>query len=226
MAKLIVVAFKKDTYRRVRRSLLAAVLGFALPSASVPVVAADKTVKESAELGDRTAKTSKDVDKYVAQLAKTEAALSSVSGAQGKNLKKRYEVFSKEVKNLEEAQKHATTDINEMQSNGAKYFSAWDESIAQISNPELKQASVERRSKVIKDHDELTASLRAVGLELQPFMTSLHDVRTFLSTDLSPANVSKASEMIRQSQADAQALENAIAPVQAQLKQLVSEAPR
>jgi chromosome segregation ATPase len=118
--------------KRARKPLIAALLGFALTSVSARAVAASDTFKQSAELGQRTAKTSKDIDKYVAQLGKTEAALSSVSGAQGKDLKKRYESFSKEVKNLEEAQKHATSDINEMQSNGAKYFSSWDESIAQI----------------------------------------------------------------------------------------------
>ncbi|HXY13642.1 MAG TPA: DUF2959 family protein [Terriglobales bacterium] len=211
--------------KRARTSLTVALFGFVLTSASALVVSAD-TLKQSAELGKRTAKTSRDVDKYVAQLDKAEVALSALSGAQGKNLKKRYESFSKEVKNLEEAQKHATSDINEMQSNKEKYFSSWDESIAKISSPQLKQASVERRSKAIKDHDELTANLSDVGRELQPFMTSLHDVQTFLAADLSPANVSKASEMIRQSQVDAQALKDKIAPVQAQLKQFASEAPK
>jgi hypothetical protein len=150
--------------------------GWALAPARVG--AADDTFKQSAELAKRMSKTSEDVDKYVTQLDKTEQALSSVSQAQGKDLKKRYESFSKEVENLEDAQKHATTDIDEMKSTGAEYFAAWDTSIAQMSNPELKQASTERRSKVMKDHDDLTATLKS-----------------FMETDLSSENVGKAEEM-------------------------------
>ena len=97
--------------------------------------------KRSAELGKRTAKTSQDVDKYVTQLDKTEQALSSVSPAQDKGSKKRYQSFSKEVNKLERAQKHATSDIDEMKSTGTEYFSSWDKSIAQMSNPELRQAA-------------------------------------------------------------------------------------
>jgi F0F1-type ATP synthase membrane subunit b/b' len=130
------------------------------------------------------------------------------------------------VKSLEEAQKHATSDINEMRSKGAEYFTSWDGSIAQISDPGLRQSSIERRSKLMKDHDELAATLGDIGRDLRPFMTNLHDVETFLGANLSAANVSKARDMIQKSQADARALKKEIAPAQSQLKQFVSEAPR
>ncbi len=208
------------------RSLTTAFLGVALAFASALAGAAQNTFKQSAELGKRTAKTSNDVDKYVAQLDKTEEALTAVSQAQVKDLKRRYESFSREVKSLEEAQKHATADIDEMRSKGAEYFSSWEESIAQISDPQLKQASMERRSKVMKDHDELAATLSDIGRDLQPFMSNLHDVETFLGTDLSPANVSNASERIQKSRADAQTLKERVARAQTQLKQFVSEAPK
>jgi uncharacterized protein YoxC len=184
------------------------------------------TFKQSAELAKRTSKTSEDVDKYVAQLDKTEEALSSVGQAQSKDLKKRYESFSRELNNLEDAQKHTTADIDEMKSTGAQYFAAWDASIAQMSDPGLKQASTERRSKVMKDHDELAATLVHIGSELQPFMSTLLDLKAFMGTDLSTENVGKAVEMIQKSQAGAQALKGQIAGVQTTLKQFLTEAPK
>jgi chromosome segregation ATPase len=188
--------------------------------------AAGDVFKNSAELGKRTAKTSEDVDKYVAQLDKTEQALSSVSQAQGSELKKHYESFSKELSSLEKAQTNATSDINEMKSTGAEYFSSWDTSITQMSNPELKQASAERRVKVMKDHDDLAAALSDIGGDLQPLMSNLHDLKAFLEADLSPANVDKASGMIQKSQADAQGLKGKIASVQTTLKQFLNESPK
>jgi chromosome segregation ATPase len=214
------------TYKPIRWLLMMVCCSLVVTMAPSQVGAAGDTFKRSAELAKRTSRTSKDVDKYVAQLDKTEQALSSVSQAQGKDLKNRYESFSKEVDNLEKAQKHATTDIDEMKSTGAEYFAAWDTSIAEMSNPELKQASTERRSKVMKDHDELAATLGEIGSQLQPFMSNLHDLRAFMETDLSTVNVGKAHGMIQKSQDDAQALKEQIAGVQTTLKQFLSEAPK
>ncbi len=200
------------------------ILGLSL--AITPIRAAGDTFKQSAELGKRTAKTSDDVDKYVAQIDKTEQALASVTQAQGKDLRKRYESFSREINSLEESQKQATSDIDQMKSTGSEYFSAWDTSITQMSNPELKQASTERRSKIMKDHDDLAASLNDIGNQLQPFMSNLHDLKAFMETDLSPENIGKASAMIQRSQSDALALKGKIAGVQATLKEFLSEAPK
>ena len=213
-------------YTSIRRQLVTGFCILGLSLATTPIRAAGDTFKQSAELGKRTAKTSEDVDKYVVQLDKTEQALSLVSQAQGKDLKKRYESFSREISSLEAAQKQATSDIDEMKSTGSEYFSAWDTSIAEISNPELKQASTERRSKIMKDHDDLAASLNDIGSQLQPFMSNLHDLKAFMETDLSPENVGKARAMIQKSQADALALKGKIAGVQATLKQFLSEAPK
>ena len=186
-------------------------------------VAADETFKQSADLKDKTAKTSKDIDKYVAQLDKTEQVLAAVGQAEGKELKKRYESFSKEVHELEEDQKHATSDIDEMKTTGAEYFTSWDASINQMSNPDLKQASIERRAKVVKDHDELAATLTDIASQLQPFMSNLQDLKSFLGTDLSPANVGKAGDMIQKSQADALALKQKIAGAQTTLRRFLTE---
>jgi chromosome segregation ATPase len=207
----------------VRKLLGTTVCSLALTFAAARAGAAGDTFKQSAELKEKTAKTSKDIDKYVLQLDKTEQALSAVSHAQGKDLKKQYQSFSKEVKELEEAQKHATSDIDGMKATGAEYFSSWETSIEQMSNPELKQASTDRRSKVMKDHDELAAALNDIGSQLQPFMSNLQDVKSFLGTDLGSANVGNAGKMIQTSQADAQALKDKIASVQTTLKQFLSE---
>jgi chromosome segregation ATPase len=215
-----------NTDNAVRRVLMMAFCSLVVTLAPARVGAAGDTFKQSAELSKRMSKTSEDVDKYVAQLDKTEDTLSSVRQAEVKDLKKRYESFSKEVNNLEDAQKRAIADIDDMKSTGADYFSSWDTSIAQMSDPGLRQASTERRTKVMKDHDELTASLSDIGSQLQPFMSNLHDLRAFLGTDLSPANVGQAGDMIQKSQADAQALKGKIAGVQTTLKQFLNEAPK
>lgn len=213
-------------YKPIRRLFMTAICSLAVTFIVVQARADGDTFKQSAELGKRTAKTSDDINKYVAQLDKTEQALSDVGQAASKDVRKRYESFSEEVNKLEDAQKHVTSDIDDMKSTGADYFSAWDTSIGQISDPDLRQASADRRLKVMKDHDDLAASLDDIGRQLLPFISNLHDLRAFLETDLSSTNVSKAGEMIQKSQTDAQALKDKIAGVQTTLRQFLSETPR
>jgi chromosome segregation ATPase len=215
---------KNKTFPRLLMSVFCCCLGVTFATTRAGAVA--NTFKQSAQLGKRTAKASKAVDRYVTQLDKTEQALSSVNQAQGKDLKKRYNSFSKQVNQLEKAQKHAIASIDEMKSTSRNYFSSWDTSIAQMSSPELRQASTERRSKIMKDDDDLAANLSDIGRQLRPFMSNLQDLKAFLGTDLSPANVDKASGMIQKSQSDAQSLKDKIAGVQTTLKQFLSEAPK
>jgi uncharacterized protein YhaN len=213
-------------YKPIRILLMMAFCSVALTFPAARVGAVGDTFKESGELRNRTAKTSRDVNEYVTQLGKTERALFLVSQAQSNDLRKRYESFSKEVDKLEEAQARVISDIDKMKSTGVEYFSSWDKANAQISAPELRQASAERRSKVMKDHHELADALSEIGLQLQPFMSNLRDLKASLGADLSPTNVGKASEMIRASQTDAQALKDKIADVQTTLKQFLSETPK
>ena len=209
--------------RSIQTLLIAALCSLAITLAgSRPCVAAD-TFKQSSELKGKTSKTSKDIDKYVSELDKTEQVLSAVSQVEGRELKKRYESLSREVKELVEAQKHATSDIEDMKATGAAYFSSWDATIAQMSDPDLKQASAERRSRVMKDHQELAATLSGLDDQLQPFMSNLQDLKSFLGADPSPENVAKAAGMIQKSQADAQALKRTIAEVQKTLKRFLGE---
>ena len=75
----------------------------------------------------------------------------------------------------------------------------------------------------MKDHDALAATLSDIGSQLQPFMSNMQDLKSFLGTDLSPVNVGKAGDMIQKSQADALALKEKIAGAQTTLRQFLSE---
>ena len=81
------------TYKPVGRLLMAALCSLAVTSAAAGVQPARDTFKRSTELGKRTANTSAAVDKYVAQLDKTEQALSSVKSSPGEGLQEAVSVF-------------------------------------------------------------------------------------------------------------------------------------
>ena len=214
------------SYKSIRTLSIAALCSFAATVAAARGGVVPDTFKQSANLEKRTAKTSEDLDKYVAKLDKTEHALFLVSQAKDGDLRKRYESFCQKEKKLEVAQKRATADIDGMKLAAAEYFTSWDTSINRMSDPELRQTGAERRSKAMHDHDGLSATLGAIGRQLKPLMSDLNDLKAFLDADLSPANVGKASEIIQKSQSDARVLKDNIADVQTTLKRFLNEAPK
>lgn len=204
------------------RTLLITALCFLILMSS-PAYAAtpDDAFKASRQLRKTTERTLSDVDKYGSQLDDTERALSEVGNADADNLRKRYESLSKAINGLEKAHERTTAQIGKMRSVGTVYFSTWDKTDEQIQDLELRLASARRRSIVVEKHRDLADTLSAIGLELQPFMSHLRDIESFLGADLSPANVGKARDMIEESRVEADVLKERIKRVQTMLEQFL-----
>ena len=212
------------TYTLIRTLLIFAICDLILLLFAVNAGAAattDDTAKASRQLRKTTERTLRDVNKYVSQLDETEQALSQVKKADDGNLRKRYGSFSGEVSDLEKAQTRAMAEIGKMRSVGTDYFSSWDKANTQIQDQELRLASSRRRAIVVEKHRVLADALSEIGVRLQPFMSHLHDIKSFLGADLSPANVAKAREMIEESRIEADALKERIKNVQAMLEEFL-----
>ena len=207
-------------------SVLALSLFLGLTGSWESASARDGALEQSDRLARRTARASEDIDRFVARLDRTERALEALSEAQGKNLRPRYQSFTKQVKNLEAAEKVARSHIHEMKATGVQYASSWDAENAKIVNPELRQASVDRRAARMKEYEELGATLNEIEGRIRPFMGNLRDLGAFLGVDLSRDHVRTAADAIQKSQEDAQTLKKSIAPVQARLRQFRNDAPR
>ena len=212
-------------YKLIRPFLIAAFCCFvATSSAQGP--GTDDTFKESGELRKRTTRTVGDMDRYINQLDKVDRALHQVDKAKSDDLRSRYDSFSKELAKLEEAQAKAISDIQKMKMTDTEYFTSWAKANSQIADTDLRYTSAARRSRVIERHRDVSDALSDIGVQLQPFMSDLRDVRAFLGADLSPNSVGKASERIRASRSDAQSLKDRVASVQTRLKDFLRETPK
>jgi hypothetical protein len=215
----------------IRQSLIHILLMVALFSLSAIVAAGQddlsaQAFRESGELRKREEKAAEDIDKYAVQLDKTERTLARIARAERNELRNRFESFSRELNKLEEAQKRAISSLDKMKATGVEYFSSWEKANASISDPELREAAARRRSRVMMKHIELARALGDIGLQVQPFMSSLRDLKAFLGADLSPGNVARAGERIQACQAEAEALKSSIAEVQTMFKRFLSEMPK
>lgn len=211
-------------FRIIRILLFAAICG-SITTAAAQDDVSGKAFKESALLKKREQSAAKDIDKYAIQLDKTGRALTRLGRADGKDLRKHYESFSKELKKLGEAQERAISSLDRMKATGVEYFSSWEKANASISDPELREIAAQRRSLVMLSHIELGRAVGDIGLQLQPFMGGAHDLRAFLGADLTPENVRRAGDRIHACQADVEALKSRIGEVQTTFKRLLNEMP-
>lgn len=184
--------------------------------------AAREAFKGSAEFRDAVAETAASVEEYVLQLEKTDRSLARLSRSDG-DLGRRYESFAKDLRKLEKAQKNAASTIEKMRTQETEYFTAWDKANMQIADPELRRSLAIRRSHVMTNYQALADDVSAIGRELQPLKSGLHDLDLFLGADPSRENLAEASAMIDESRAGIRFLKQEIADVQRTLKVFLNE---
>jgi uncharacterized protein YoxC len=205
--------------------VIAAICGWSTNATAQDDVS-EKAFRGSDQLRKREERAAQDIDKYVTQLDRTARAIKRLGRADGDDLRKRYKAFSEEVERLEEAQKRAVSSVDKMKAAGVEYFSSWEKANGSISDPELREEAARRHSTMMRKHIDLAQAIGDIGIEIQPFMSRLQDLRAFLGADLSQRTVRMAGERIQECQSDAQALRSNIGEVQATLKRFLSETPR
>jgi len=143
--------------------------------------------KEGAAATMRGAAT--DVRATRAQTDRTLSALDAVLSAPPEQLKQAYDNYSAEVDKMGKAARKTGDSAATVRKMSDEYVAQWQKTHAEISNPELKATSEQRRTETMNAFGRMQASFDAAKQDFLPFMRNLQDVKTVLSTDLTPAGV-------------------------------------
>jgi len=100
-----------------------------------------------------------------------------------------FEQYKKDVAAVVDALAKAESNLKTMKSEGATYFAEWEKQAATIQDPDLKAAAGERRTRLAKAIEDVSAAMDAARAEITPFATKIQDVQTYLSNDLTPAGI-------------------------------------
>ena len=73
-----------------------------------------------------------------------------------------------------------------MRNRGMEYFDTWKAQSDEIANPELKQHAQDREAKLREQFEAIRAEMEKLTEDGEPLVTSLRDVQTLLSLDLTP----------------------------------------
>jgi hypothetical protein len=133
--------------------------------------------------------TSDCINKGTGQIDAALASLSQLVDNPSADLKAQLKTFDSSVSGVESMSREIGSRVASTQQQGAEYFQKWDEDMAQIQNTDIRSNSADRKEAVVKQFDRVKASYESTRGQLMPFVADLRDIRTALSTDLTPAGV-------------------------------------
>lgn len=140
-------------------------------------------------------KTGTQVQAIVTQTDLTLTTLSNLVYKPAPDLVPQYKAFSGATKKLaslsDSVDKHAAT----MKERADAYFAEWDKGMTNISNPQLRQTSEERRAEVSKAFDDVADSLKKSKDAFDPFLRDLKDIEQVLSLDLTQGGIQSVQDI-------------------------------
>jgi DUF2959 family protein len=100
-----------------------------------------------------------------------------------------FEQYEKNVSATKSGVDRAGSQVKSMKEQGATYFAEWEKQAATITDPDLKEAADERRVKLSKAVGRVSEAMTEAQAELAPYLTSITDMQTYLSNDLTPSGI-------------------------------------
>ena len=156
------------------------------------------------------------IDKGSGQIDHSLAALNDLVSNPQPDLRKQYGEFAGSVDRLDATAKDVAAKNEAMQAQGAAYFAAWDQELAQIQNENIRNRSEARRSEVAARFNRISEQYDETKTAFQPYMSDLRDVQKFLSTDLTSGGLSAIKDSAAKATTDA-------VPLKASLARLADE---
>jgi len=100
-----------------------------------------------------------------------------------------FDQYKKDVASVLEGLSTAESNLKSIKSQGQAYFAEWEKQAATITDPDLKEAAAERRTRLAKAIEDVSGQMDEARAEIAPFVTQIQDVQTYLSNDLTPAGI-------------------------------------
>ena len=123
------------------------------------------------------------------QVGLTITSLEAVIAAAGPSDKSKYDAFVKSMGDLEAQAAAIKVKGDEMRARGAAYFKAWEDQLAAVSTPSIKEQAEKRRDQLTKNYEAVTVAVEAAREAYKPILSDLKDIQKMLSTDLTADSV-------------------------------------
>lgn len=176
---------------------------------------------------EKTSNSIKHVDieirEFMIQIDATSASLDSLVTGGKADPKKSFETYTKNVAKFEKDGNQVTRRLDEMKLSSREYFEEWAKEGDKFTNPEIRELSEERRSKLAGIYAQVPAANAGVKGSYNAALTDLKEIQKYLSNDLTPTGIERIAPVSQKSVQDLDQLKESLKPVISALDEIKSE---
>jgi hypothetical protein len=164
-----------------------------------------------------------DIQQIVLQLNATGQSLADLVSPGQTDVKKAFDAFTVDVEKIEKMEQSFSAHADEMQARGKDYFAEWKKEGAAYSNPEIQALSDQRRAELGTVYGRIAGSSVGVKTAFKTYVSDVHEIQTYLSTDLTSKGIDAIAEVSRRVVRDGADLNYAIKNVQSAIESAKNE---
>ncbi len=113
-----------------------------------------------------------------------------------------FEKFTKSLANLDSVSAKAKKRGEDMKTKGKAYFSTWEKELEQIKNAEIRALASEQKAKLQSAFESIRTVSAPLQEQFDPWMSDLHDLQKYLSSDLTVSGVDAAKGLFAKTQTE------------------------
>jgi len=163
------------------------------------------------------------IDKGKAQIGVTLKSLDQIVASANSDPRPAFDQYVKDLKTLDSLAADARDRATALRARAEEHFSAWEKEKAGVKNPELARLSDERRAKAKEVYEGLQKESQAVKDLYALFSQDLHDIQTYLGSNLNAAGVAAGSNTFTKAKEDGAKVTQSLDGLNAKLTEIATE---
>lgn len=140
----------------------------------------------------------------------TVAALNSLKGKNGIDLRNQYKVFVRRLDAMETQRRQVAARQSRLEAASKSYFAAWDSDLKRFRSSDLRKKSRQRRQAAIDSFNRMFDALQIEEEAYSTIMADMKDIRRYLGYELSPQSVDSLKDEVQKVNSDAAAVHQKI----------------
>jgi ABC-type transporter Mla subunit MlaD len=154
-----------------------------------PAVAQAASPSPQVQLADSVAMIRTETVATRDQLQSAVDALNALTKQEKGDLQPTYNAYVEQVKKTHDVAETTATRFASMQTASKQYFDVWQQQISGINSESLRRQAQKRMDSVVKNYNDVIASLSDATEKFKPFLSNLDDVQKMLAIDITPGGV-------------------------------------
>jgi hypothetical protein len=149
---------------------------------------------------------STNVQALKAKVTSNATTLNDVVAKADSDPKTAFATFKSDTDALNDAYAGAQSRLAEVQSEATTMFADWSKRSSEITDPDLKKASEERRAALSKTIEGVTSAMKPAMEELKGYTAASKDLVTYLSQDLTAPSIKAVGSKAKTHAKDAESI--------------------